>query len=156
MIGVLRAHKLPQNPGAHVPRLRSAAGTGKCAGFRATQRIPNFEGELTGDIALEGKLEEGTLQRLASLCSKHVLSAEVVFRLPEGEEAEVVFEDGCATSLKIVGVAQTKLVSPFRSSPRLDLAELSTWSTGRYEVRLRPLFGALGDQEEALLYFPEQ
>lgn len=105
--------------------------------FRAAQRVPDLDEQLTDGVVLRGELAEGTVERIAALCSEHLLCADVVLRRPTGDEATVGFTYGRAESAMVSGEAQMAL---------LALALLSSWD-GTFEVRLRSLFGQAGPAE---------
>jgi hypothetical protein len=115
----------------------------RCAGVRIVQCIPGLDGGLMGGPVLRGALEPGAVPRILALCREHRLGADVVLRGPRGHVAEVGVSDGAVESATIEPALDLPSGSTYRAVPATEraLAELSRWTRGSFELRLRPLFG---------------
>jgi len=100
----------------------------KNGSFRAVQKIPDFEGELTDDLAVTGTLAATKPSALWAWISQYRLSCEIELERP-GSKALVTFQNGHAESAQVNGMPELAA-----------LARVSSWTDGSFRVRLRPLF----------------
>jgi hypothetical protein len=100
----------------------------KVGSFRAVQKIPDFEGELTDALEVSGTLAQTKPSVLWTWISQYRLSCEIELERPGGK-AVVTFQNGHAESAQVNGMPELAA-----------LARVSSWTDGSFHVRLRPLF----------------
>jgi Domain of unknown function (DUF4388) len=96
--------------------------------FRAIQKIPDFEGELTDALEVSGTLAMTKPSALWAWISQYRLSCEINLERP-GSKARVRFQNGHAESAEVNGAPELAA-----------LARVSSWTDGSFRVKLRPLF----------------
>jgi hypothetical protein len=96
--------------------------------FRAIQKIPDFEGELTDALEVSGTLAVTKPSALWAWISQYRLSCEIDLERP-GSKAKVRFQNGHAESAEVNGAPELAA-----------LARVSSWTDGSFRVKLRPLF----------------
>jgi hypothetical protein len=100
----------------------------KAGSFRAVQKIPDFEGDLTDALEVSGTLAHTKPSTLWTWISQYRLSCEIELERPGGK-ALVTFQNGHAESAQVNGMPELAA-----------LARVSSWTDGSFHVRLRPLF----------------
>lgn len=106
--------------------------------FSVEQRLPDWKGQLTTSVEMNGALKAGLAQAIYKLCSDNVLSADVELKRGNGEAAQVRFTLGKAEAASINGQNESALAA---------LSKLGAWTDGTFRVALRPLFGESGGAE---------
>jgi hypothetical protein len=96
--------------------------------FCAVQAIPSLQGELTAQREVSGSLSETKPSTLWAWISEYRLTCEIELERP-GSKAVVSFQNGHAESAQVNGLPELAA-----------LARVSSWTDGRFVVRLRPLF----------------
>src|SRR4051812_29478517 len=100
----------------------------KAGSFRAVQKIPDFQGDLTDALEVSGTLAQTKPSTLWTWISQYRLSCEIELERPGGK-ALVTFQNGHAESAQVNGMPELAA-----------LARVSSWTDGSFRVRLRPLF----------------
>lgn len=96
--------------------------------FHAVQAIPSLTGELTASRTIEGSLTDTKPSALWAWISEYRLTCEIELERP-GSKAVVTFANGHAESAMVNGMPELAA-----------LARVSSWTDGRFSVRLKPLF----------------
>jgi hypothetical protein len=100
----------------------------KDGSFRAVQKIPDFEGELTDALEVSGTLAVTKPSALWAWISQYRLTCQIELERPKSK-AVVTFQNGHAESAQVNGAPELAA-----------LARVSSWTDGSFRVRLRPLF----------------
>jgi hypothetical protein len=96
--------------------------------FHVVQRIPDLDGELTDGIELDGSLAEAKPASLLGWIDEYRLSCEMQL-VHAHTTARLSFQAGRAERAELDGAPELSAI-----------ARVSSWSTGSFRVRLRPLF----------------